>query len=504
MPVFVLSFPLQAIAAALVGVAHALAFAPWNQGWLQVLALTALFALADSARHARRAALAGFAFGIGWFGVGVSWVYISMHVYGGLWAGLAALATAAFAALLALFPAAALWSAARCVAPSPARALAALPAAWAAAEWLRGVAFTGFPWLASGYAHTDTPLAGFAPIVGVYGVTLAAALAAGALVALLRHRSRPARAGAMVLLVALAAGGEALRRIEWTQATGDPIRVRLVQGNIPQNLKFGPEGLQRAHEAHMRLMRSAGRADLVVLPESVFPVPLAYLPDFVTRDLLDYANSRAAALVFGVFVEDPPGRYYNSAIGLAPAATPQRYSKRHLVPFGEFIPFGFRWFVDLMAIPIGDQARGPKYQPPMTLAGQRIAVNICYEDLFGAEIIDAWHDPGNAPTLLLNLSNLAWFDDSIALAQHLQIARLRALETGRPMLRATNTGATAIVDARGRVVAQLPFNAEGVLDGDVRGYTGTTPYVRLGDRPALAAIAVLLLASFAAGRARHP
>jgi apolipoprotein N-acyltransferase len=500
---FVLSFPLQAIAAALAGAAHALAFAPWDLGWLQIAALAALFAAADAARGARQAALAGFAFGLGWFGVGVSWVYISMHVYGGLWAWLAALATVAFAALLALFPATALAVAVRFAPPSPLRAMIALPASWAAAEWLRGVAFTGFPWLASGYAHADTPLAGFAPIVGVYGVTLAAALAAGALAALLRHRSRPAQASAVALLAALAAGGEALRHVEWTQATGETIRVRLVQGNIPQNLKFGPEGLQRAHDAYMRLMRTAGRADLVVLPESVFPLPLAYLPDFVTRDLLDFTNSHAAALVFGVFVEDPPGHYFNSAIGFAPGASPQRYSKRHLVPFGEFIPFGFRWFVDLMSIPIGDQARGPKYQPPMALAGQRIAVNICYEDLFGAEIIDAWKDPDNAPTLLLNLSNLAWFDDSIALAQHLQISRLRALETGRPMLRATNTGATAIVDARGRVVSQLPFNTAGVLDGEVRGHVGATPYVRFGDGPALAAIGVLLLGALAAGRARR-
>ncbi|MFN3566088.1 MAG: phosphomethylpyrimidine synthase ThiC, partial [Burkholderiaceae bacterium] len=200
-PVIVLSFPVQAIAAALLGAAHALAFAPWNHGWLQVLALAALFALTDSARDARRAALAGFAFGLGWFGVGVSWVYISMHVYGGMWAWLAALATAAFAALLALFPALALWAAARFVPPSPVRPLLALPAAWAAAEWLRGVLFTGFPWLAGGYAHTDTPLAGFAPVVGVYGLTLLAALAAGALVALLRHRSRPAAASAIALLV---------------------------------------------------------------------------------------------------------------------------------------------------------------------------------------------------------------------------------------------------------------------------------------------------------------
>jgi apolipoprotein N-acyltransferase len=195
-------------------------------------------------------------------------------------------------------------------------------------------------------------------------------------------------------------------------------------------------------------------------------------------------------------------------VGLRPDGAPplQRYSKRHLVPFGEFIPRGFRWFVDLMQIPIGDQQRGALYQGPMELAGQRIAVNICYEDLFGAEIITAWQVPQRTPTILVNISNLAWFDDSIALPQHLQISRLRALETGRPVLRATNTGATAIIDARGSVTAQLPFQSTGVLDGRVQGYSGTTPYVRLGNTPVLGLIAALLVAGvlLARGPASRP
>jgi apolipoprotein N-acyltransferase len=206
-------------------------------------------------------------------------------------------------------------------------------------------------------------------------------------------------------------------------------------------------------------------------------------------------------LVFGIFIEQPQGYYYNSAIGVAPAGAGtaqlqpplQRYSKRHLVPFGEFIPPGFRWFVDLMRMPIGDQQRGAPYQGPMDLAGQRIAINICYEDLFGAEIIRAWDVPERAPTLLLNLSNLAWFNDSLALPQHLQISRLRALETGRPMLRATNTGATAVIDPRGAVIALAPFNRAVALDAQIRGYAGTTPYVRYGNRPTLAALAILLM-----------
>jgi apolipoprotein N-acyltransferase len=182
-------------------------------------------------------------------------------------------------------------------------------------------------------------------------------------------------------------------------------------------------------------------------------------------------------------------------VGLQPDRPAQRYSKRHLVPFGEFIPLGFRWFVDLMKLPIGDQQRGAPDQPPMQLAGQRIAVDICFEDLFGDEIISAWHDPAQQPTLLLNLSNLAWFDDSIALPQHLQASRMRALETGRPMLLATNTGVTAIIDPRGRVLAQLPHNSGASLRGQVSGYTGRTPYVRLGNSLPLLLAGALLVAA---------
>jgi apolipoprotein N-acyltransferase len=498
------SLTARCLQAAVLGVVHAVSFAPWNLWWLQLLAVAGLFALALRAPTWRSAAALGFAFGLGWFTTGVSWVYISLHVYGHMWAWLAGLATALFAAFLALYPALALGFAHRFVAAPSLRLLAGLPAAWTAAEYLRGVIFTGFPWLASGYAHADGPLAAYAPLVGVYGITLIGAVLSAALVSAIRfrHAPRAAYAGAALIAVLLL-GGLQLRSVTWTEPVGRPIRVRLVQGNIPQDEKFGPQSVEHAHDVYVSLMSRPGTVDLVALPESVYPLPLLYLPDAVTRDLLDYIRDRHAALVFGIFIEDPPNRYYNSAVGLAPGRPGvQRYSKRHLVPFGEFIPFGFRWFVDLMQMPIGDQERGARVQPPLELAGQRIAVNICYEDLFGGEIIDAWSDPKRAPTMLLNLSNLAWFDDSNALPQHLQISRLRALETGRPMLRATNTGATAVVGPRGDVVRVLPFNTAGVLDAEVQGYAGDTPFVRLGNLPALAASAALLLAALGFGRRR--
>jgi len=495
-------FPFRLVAAALFGAAQALSFAPWELPWLQWLSLAGLFALALRLDSSREAALAGFAFGLGWFGVGISWVFISMHVYGGMPAVLAAAATAAFAAYLALFPAFGLWLGVRLAKDAAPRALLALPAAWTAAEWLRGVVLTGFPWLAGGYAHSSGPLAGFAPLAGIFGVTLAAAAIAGAIALAASRPGRGALAPA-ALAVALLAAGQALRPIEWTAAYGKPIRVNLVQGNVPQDLKFADGGMKLGQEAYLPPLRRLAAVDLVVLPESVFPLPLANLPD-ATLVALAEVPRRGSALIFGIFIEDPPGDFYNSAVGIAAPGSPlQRYSKRHLVPFGEFIPWGFRWFVDLMQMPIGDQQRGPAWQPPMQLAGQRIAVNICYEDLFAAEIRAAWRDPVQAPTLLLNLSNLGWFDDSRALPQHLQISRLRALETGRPVLRATNTGATAIVDAHGRVTASLPHLTQGVLDAEVQGRGGMTPYLRFGDWPALALVLAGLAAAFVAGGRRR-
>ncbi|HET9024946.1 MAG TPA: apolipoprotein N-acyltransferase [Burkholderiaceae bacterium] len=495
------------VAAALAaGAAHALSFAPFDLPWLQLLALAALFGLTTRVEGWRTAAQLGVAFGLGWFGVGVSWVYISMHVYGLMPAPLAGAATLAFCAFLALYPALALGVAQRVTPGASIRLPLLLPAVWTLSEWLRGTLFTGFPWLAGGYAHTDSVLAGFAPVAGVYGVTLAAALLAGALALIalpLRARGRRGYVCVAGSFVVLIGGGVALKGQAWTQPAGAPFSVRLVQANIPQDTKFGPEGLQRAFEAHWALVQGP-RVDLVALPESVYPVPLQFVPPQYLDAFENLVRTDQTSLVFGVFLEQPAGAYYNSAIGLAPGdARPARYSKRHLVPFGEFIPPGFRWFVDLMQMPIGDQQRGAAVQPAMELAGQRVAVNICYEDLFGEVIIDAWK--GNAPpTVMLNMSNLAWFQDSLALPQHLQISRMRVLETQHPMLRATNTGATAIIDARGRVTGALPFLAAGALTGEVQGMEGMTPFVRWGNGPAVTLSLLLGLAAAALSRRRYP
>ncbi len=490
-------------AAGAAGVLHALSFAPFDLPWLQVVALAVLFALTIRASGPWEAARLGFAFGLGWFGLGVSWVYISMHTYGLMPAPLAAAATAAFCAFLALYPAAALGVAQRLVRAPIVRLALTLPACWTVSEWLRGTLLTGFPWLAGGYAHTDGPLAGFAPLIGVYGVGFVAATLAGALAVLaLPHSARGARAYVWIgaTVIAALAGGAVAGEARWTRPAGAPIRVALVQANIPQDAKFTVEGLRRAFSEHWALMKGV-RADLVALPESVFPVPLGLVPEHAIEAFQGYARERDSALIFGVFIEEPREAFHNSAVGWSPRYPDwQRYSKQHLVPFGEFIPWGFRWFVDLMQMPIGDQAHGSATQPPMELVGQRIAVNICYEDLFGEVIRSSWMGTAAPPTIMLNLSNLAWFDDSIALPQHLQISRMRTLETQHPMLRATNTGVTAIIDAQGRVAGVLPILTAGVLQGEVQGHEGETPFIRYGNAPALFIAGLLILLSLALTR----
>lgn len=449
-------------------------------------------------RTAAAGALLGGAFGLGYFGAGVSWVYVSLSVFGGMPMAAAAGATLAFCAYLALFPALAGALFVR-FAPAPwlARALF-FAALWALSEWLRGVLFTGFPWLAIAYSQTPpSPLAGFAPLAGVVGVGLLTALLAALLVELLSGLrtggaatpggQRRSFAAALPLLAAalLLAGGAGLRTISWTAAQGEPFSVALLQGNVAQDVKWRPETFAESLATYHRLALDHP-AKLTVLPETALPVFYERAPRDYLDELVRLAAREQGDLVFGIVTGDGE-RYANAALSLG-VSPGQRYAKSHLVPFGEFTPPGFSWFMHALDIPMSDFTPGEAKQAPLAIAGQQVAINICYEDLFGSEIIRALPQA----TLLVNLSNVAWFGDSLAPAQHLQIAQMRALETGRMMLRATNTGMTAIVGADGRVQAVLPPFTRDALTGEVQGYSGTTPYVRWGDAPALL-LAVLLL-----------
>lgn len=481
--------------AALAGGLAVFAFAPVSAFPLAILSLAALAALLGRADSPRRGFLLGFAWGLGAFVAGVSWLYVALHRYGGMPAPLAGLAILLFCGYLALYPglAGALfvrWRSGRAWADA-----ALFAGLWTLAEWLRGWVFTGFPWLAVGYSQTPpSPLAGFLPLVGVFGVGTLVALCGG-LVAFTAWRGRRSAAAAAAGLAVLLLAGGGVGRAQWTRPVGEPLKVALIQTNIEQGLKWRPERLAQWLETNARLVREHP-AQLVVLPETTLPLLADYLPAGYLDDLARSVRAVGGDVVLGVFTRDAEGHIYNAAVSVGEAPS-QQYAKRHLVPFGEYSPPFFGWFYRLAHIPMSDQSRGAAAQPPLALGRQRVAVNICYEDVFGAELI------GGLPqaSIMLNLSNLAWYGDSWAQPQHLQIARARALETGRPMLRATNTGMTAVVMPDGEVAAVLPPFEQGVLNAEVRGYQGLTPYARWGDRPALAL--ALLAVAVAAVRGRR-
>ncbi len=475
------------VAALAGGVLSVAGFAPVGAAPLPFVTLAGLLLLWRRTAAPREAAWIGFAFGAGLFGAGVSWVYVSLHDFGMMPAPLAVLGTFAFCAILAVYPAAAGWCFARLQLGSLSSALLAFPALWTLFEWLRGWIFTGVPWLAFGYGQVDSPLAGFAPVVGIYGVSFVTALCAGLLVIVISGSGRARLAGGFALACAFGLG-QLLRQVDWTSPQGAPFKVALLQGNIPQDLKFQADRYAATLAIYKRLIE-ASQARLIVLPETAIPRFLDAVDPGYLKDIARIAAERHADILIGVPIRDRENRYFNSVLS-AGASPSQRYDKSHLVPFGEFVPFGFGWIVKTLAIPLSDFSLGPKNPKPLVLAGQLVAPNICWEDAFGEEIIRQLPEA----TLLVNISNVAWFGDSLAPAQHLQISRMRALETGRTMLRATNTGMTAIIDPRGRVVAKLPQFTEGILAGEVQGYAGASPYVIFGNTPIVITCVTLLAA----------
>jgi len=465
---------------ALIGAAGVLCFAPFDLFWLAPVVWLGLFLVLRRAHSPREAALSGLAFGLGFFLTGVSWVYVSLSVFGGMPWWLAAIAAFLFCAVMAVFPALAGWLFKRWQPAEPWRQALFFAALIAAVDWLRSWIFTGFPWLAAGYSQAPpSPLAGFAPLFGVHGLSLLVALC-GAL--LLRWKS------GLAFLAGTAVLGLGLRQVQWTEPVGEPVRVALIQGNIPQEMKFRPEAFLRTLNLYQRLV-AENPAQLTLLPETAVPAFFDQLPPDHAEFLKSAAQRHGGDLVFGTITGH--GEYYwNSAVSLGVSPT-QRYSKTHLVPFGEFIPPGFAWFMRLASIPMSSFSRGPEIQPPLAVAGQQLAVNICYEDVFGEELIRSLPQAG----ILANLSNTAWFGHSLAQPQHLQIARLRAVETGRPMLRATNTGMTAVIGVDGAVQASLPAFTQGVLRAEVRAHQGMTPYARTGNLAFLVLAGLCVLVS---------
>lgn len=457
-------------------------------GLWQIASLAVLCACVDRAWTVRHTVRDTWLFCTAWLVGSTWWLYISMHVYGGMPAPLAAAAVLLLSAALALIYAGFLGLYRHLVAPTaPLMArIAGFVAAWTLAELLRGHIATGFPWGAIGYAHIDSVLRHWSPWLGVYGVgALAAALAMWVGARHVDNLPASRRSGWVcgALGVALAGMGwfsPSHQAVADASAAKSTVRVALLQGNVPQDLKFSDQARQALLDYRQALLET--EADVVVTPETA----LTYLPEQIPADYWQALREvKDKALVMGMPLRtiEPSagtahGRYTNSVVAYVPGQLADfRYDKHHLVPFGEFVPPMFQWFVDRMHIPLGEFAKGALPQPPLVWKGERISVNICFEDLFGEELAASFADPRTAPTLLLNVSNLAWFGDTVALDQHLNIARMRALELGRPMLRATNTGATAWIDAQGQVMDKLPYETRGTLVVDVRGVDGpATPF----------------------------
>jgi apolipoprotein N-acyltransferase len=479
------------IALFVAGAASAAAFAPLGFYPLALLAF-AWLVHAWSDASPRRALLAGFLFGLGLFGAGVSWVYVSMHDIGGVPAPLAALATLVFCAFLALFPAAAGWLQARIPANRAARTTLLMPASWVLFEWLRSWLLSGFPWLSAGYAAVGWPLQGYAPLGGVFLLSFLTLALAGTLWLAAVGR----RILWIAVFAAVLAAGQALRAVEWSSPQGARLPVALLQGNIEQSLKFDPARYAQTLETYAKLAEQT-RARLIVFPETAVPRFLDRVERGYLIRLQSVARRNGGDLLLGIPTRTAPDEYFNSVITLG-SSTPQAYHKVHLVPLGEFVPPGLGWMLRLVDIPLSDFSRGASDQRLLAVGGQRIAPNICYEDVFGDEIARRLPEA----TLLVNLSNVAWFGRSLAPAQHLQIARLRAIETGRMYLTAANTGITAAIDRDGRVLAQLRQFEQGRLEVTAQGYSGTTPYVRWRDWPVVFASLAALAAAIVIARRR--
>jgi apolipoprotein N-acyltransferase len=474
-------------AALAAGVAWPFAFAPFGVWPLVVVSLGVLFMSLDGCVP-RRAALRGFLFGLGSYGAGVWWVFISMYGFGALHWSLAGTITVLLVLVLAGFTAGFAWVSVRFLPETgAARLLAGLPAVWVLVEWFRGWFLSGFPWLSAGYAFTDAPLGGWSPVGGIYSVSLAAAFTAAVFVYLLRVRPRwPQSVGVLLAGTAVWAGAALLERVEFHHPSGPPVTVALVQGNVAQDLKWSPTQLAPTVRLYESLSADHWDADLVVWPEAALPALMHQL-DVELERFAGMADSNGSALVMGMLLRDGD-QYFNGIVVLGDGEG--RYLKRQLVPFGEFfpVPAFVREWLRMMNLPYSDFTRGPRGQAPMTAAGWTIAGSICYEAAYASEMARGVADAD----LLANVSNDAWFGDTIAPHQHLQIVRQRAREAGRWMLRATNTGVTAVIDPSGTVRGQLPQFETGVLRAEVVPLTGATPYARYRNYPVLCLLVLML------------
>jgi apolipoprotein N-acyltransferase len=468
-------------------------------GWLQIPILGLIFwqLSKSSATSLKNHLAAAMSFALGYFVCGLWWIYISLHDVGGMNAMLSGAAVFLLSSYTSIFFVLA------CLPifyfrKSPILGLI-LGASWVLAEYVRNILFTGFPWLGLAETQVHGPFASIAPYLGGLGCTFFVVLSAWQLLHLRKNRR-----GLAIFAISITALAQLPALWAFTKPSGEPLSVELIQGNFSQHLIFSREGMFRQIQFYENAMINS-QAQLVVSPETSLPWPEMSLPLGTLDNLQNLANHNNSTLLFGVIGrhENPPdGREFsNRALGLGDHSPPYRYDKSHLVPFGEFIPPGFRWFVNAFSVPLSDFARGPINQPLFRIARQGqeplyAAITICYEDVFGGELATRLRNSEEEANLLINMTNLAWFGASQAPTQQLRLSQLRSLETGLPALRATNTGVTAVLGPDGKVLAQLPQFTQGTLSAKLQPYRGKTPYVRWGNAPILSLACLLLVLGF--------
>ncbi len=490
---------LPVLTAVAAGAFAVLGFAPFSLFPLAVAAL-ALFYETLHRGSPRAGFWRGYAFGLGLMGFGVAWIRISLNEFGNLDAWLADLLMLVFVAAMALYYGLVGWLTRRLDrGPVWTGPVLLFPGIFVLLEWLRGWLFTGFPWLTLGNSQIDGPLAGLAPVAGVYGVSLAAAVSGGLLWGLVRWGGRP-RAGAAIGLLALWLAGAGLQQIEWTRAAGPPITASVLQANVPQAIKWDPQARLGIMESYVDLTLDHLGSDLILWPETAIPDFLHQVRTVLIDPLAQRARESGSEIVMGIPVLDPDSdRYYNALVSLG--SQEDIYAKRHLVPFGEFLPFK-GWLgplARLFEVPMSDFSAGDDPRPLLAVGDYSAGASICYEDAFPGEVVQALPEAA----FLISVSNDAWFGDSLAPHQHLEIARMRAVETGRYLVRATNTGISAIVDHRGRVLGTVPSFVRGAYTDAVEVRSGATPFVRVHNWLAILLALVLAAAAVLMGRRRR-
>jgi len=484
-------FLLKLISCLLSGALLPLAFSPYDYSIIAILSLAWLFYIVLNSSP-KDAGYFGYVFGFGMFGIGVNWLHISINLFGGVNLAGALIITFVLVAYLSLYPALLAFVYQRLFANKGILAfVTVMPTLWVLSEWFRSSIFTGFPWLNIGYSQIDTPVSSLAPVLGQYGVSWLTALISALLVALYMT-SRVVKISLVGVLFITWLGLNTLGGIQWTTDKNRDISVALVQGAIPQEMKWRPEQKQKTLDLYLSLSEESRDSQLIIWPETAIPVLHHQAREFINA-MASLAKNQNRDYVVGIPFKDlDTNKFYNGITVIG--SNNDTYYKQHLVPFGEYLPFD-KWLrpvLELMKIPMSDFSPGASKKPVIHAAGETIGVSICYEDVFGEEVISALPEA----TILINISNDAWFGDSIAPHQHLQMARMRALETGRYMLRSTNTGVSAIINEKGDITASSPQFIPHVTSDRIKTFEGLTPYARFGNWPVIVAAFLVLLISF--------